>query len=239
MMSGADYIVEAENVHKIYNSGSTKVHALRGVSLKIKRGEILSVMGPSGCGKTTLLNCLSGLDTINKGIVKIDDKRIDNLTDVELTEYRAKKMGFVFQAYNLIPVLTAVENVELPMLVAGKKPDVARKMALKALREVGIEQWAEHLPNQLSGGQQQRVAIARALGNNPAIVWADEPTGNLDSQSTKEIVNLIVKLNREKGHTFVIVTHDLFVGEHAHRVVQMQDGKITREYVPERHGETQ
>ncbi|MCX8173064.1 MAG: ABC transporter ATP-binding protein [Thermoplasmata archaeon] len=235
----ADYIVEAEDLHKIYSTGSTRVHALRGVSLKIRRGEILSVMGPSGCGKTTLLNCLSGLDGIDKGIVKIDGKRIDNLTDVELTDYRARKMGFVFQAYNLIPVLTAVENVELPMLVGGKKPEVARKMALRAMRDVGLEQWAEHLPNQLSGGQQQRVAIARALGNNPAIVWADEPTGNLDSQSTKEIVNLLVKLNREKGHTFVLVTHDLFVGEHAHRVVQMQDGKIIREYVPSRHGENQ
>lgn len=232
----ANYIVEAEDVHKTYFTNGTQIHALRGVSLKIKRGEILSVMGPSGCGKTTLLNCLSGLDTIDKGIVKIEGKRIDNLTDIQLTEYRAKKMGFVFQAYNLIPVLTAVENVELPMLVSGIKPDVARKMALKALKDVGLEQWADHLPNQLSGGQQQKVAIARALGNNPAIVWADEPTGNLDSQSTKEIVNLIVKLNRERGHTFVIVTHDIFVGEHAHRVVQMKDGKIIGEYVPQRAG---
>lgn len=232
-----NYIVEAESVHKVYKTSSTKVHALRGVSLKINRGEILSVMGPSGCGKTTLLNCLSGLDGIDKGIVKIDEKRIDNLSDVELTDYRAKKMGFVFQAYNLIPVLTAVENVELPMLVAGKKLEVARKMAMQALRDVGLERWADHLPNQLSGGQQQRVAIARALGNNPAIVWADEPTGNLDSQSTKEIVNLIVKLNKEKGHTFVIVTHDIFVGEQAHRVVQMEDGRITGEYVPGTRGE--
>ncbi|MEM3444842.1 MAG: ABC transporter ATP-binding protein [Thermoplasmata archaeon] len=232
----ADYIVEAEDVHKIYSTGSTRVHALRGVSLKIKRGEIVSIMGPSGCGKTTLLNCLSGLDSIDKGVVRIDSKRIDNLTDVQLTEYRAKKMGFVFQAYNLIPVLTAIENVELPMLVGGIKPDEARKRAMSALKAVGLERWAEHLPNQLSGGQQQKVAIARALGNNPAIVWADEPTGNLDSQSTKEIVNLIGKLNRERGYTFVIVTHDIFVGEHAHRVVQMKDGKITGEYVPQRHG---
>jgi len=235
----AGYIVEAENVHKIYTTGTTKVHALRGVSIKIKKGEIVSVMGPSGCGKTTLLNCLSGLDGINSGLVKIEGKRIDNLRDVELTEYRAKKMGFVFQAYNLIPVLTAVENVELPMLVSGRKPAMARKIAMKALQAVGLEKWAEHLPNQLSGGQQQRVAIARAIANNPAIVWADEPTGNLDSESTKEIVNLLLKLNREMGLTFVIVTHDAFGSEHAHRVIRMRDGQIIGEYVPGKQGEKQ
>ncbi|MGC8913075.1 MAG: ABC transporter ATP-binding protein [Thermoplasmata archaeon] len=227
-----EYIVEASDVHKIYTTGSTKVHALRGVSLSIKKGEILSVMGPSGCGKTTLLNCLSGLDNINSGTIKIEGKRIDNMSDVELTRYRALKMGFVFQAYNLIPVLTAVENVELPMLVGGKKPDVARKMALRALKDVGLEKWAGHLPNQLSGGQQQKVALARALANNPAIVWADEPTGNLDSQSTRDIVELLIKLNKERGHTFVIVTHDSFVGECAHRVVMMRDGKIIKAYTP-------
>jgi len=227
-----EYIVESEKVHKIYHTDGTKVHALKGIDLKIKRGEILAVMGPSGCGKTTLLNCLSGLDSINYGIIKIDGRRIDNLSDVELTRYRGLKMGFVFQAYNLIPVLTAVENVELPMLLNGTKPDVARKRAIAALRDVGLAGREHHLPNQLSGGEQQRVAIARALAHNPAIVWADEPTGNLDTKSTKEIVNLILRLNKERGNTFVIVTHDPSVGECAHRVVLMRDGKIMKEYEP-------
>jgi len=227
-----EYIVESEKVHKIYHTDGTKVHALKGIDLKIKRGEILAVMGPSGCGKTTLLNCLSGLDSINSGIIKIDGRRIDNLSDVELTRYRGLKMGFVFQAYNLIPVLTAVENVELPMLLNGTKPDVARKRAIAALIDAGLPGREHHLPNQLSGGEQQRVAIARALAHNPAIVWADEPTGNLDTKSTKEIVNLILRLNKERGNTFVIVTHDPSVGECAHRVVLMRDGKIMKEYEP-------
>ena len=220
-------IVAADSIHKAYDTGASSVHALRGVDLKIGRGEIVSIMGPSGCGKTTLLNCLSGLDDIDSGQVLIDGVQLHELSDDERSEYRAQQMGFVFQLYNLLPVLSSVENVELPLLVSGVGASAARKRSLEMLDLVGLAERAHHIPGQLSGGQRQRVTIARALVNQPAIVWADEPTGDLDSETATEIVDLIVELNRTNGQTFVMVTHAQDVGDRAHRIVRMRDGAIS------------
>ena len=221
-------IVEASDIHKTYDTGaSSRVHALRGVELKIGRGEIVSIMGPSGYGKTTLLNCLSGLDDIDSGQVLIDGVRLHELPDDDRSEYRARHMGFVFQLYNLLPVLSSVENVELPLLVSGVNASTARKRSMEMLDVVGLADRAQHIPGELSGGQRQRVTIARALVNQPAIVWADEPTGDLDSETAAEIVDLIIELNRTNGQTFVMVTHSQDVGERAHRIVRMRDGLIS------------
>jgi ABC-type lipoprotein export system ATPase subunit len=219
-------MVEARGVEKGYAAGGVRVHALRGVDLSITRGEMVAVMGPSGCGKTTLLNCLSGLDEFERGEVLIGGESISGMSDRKRTRFRAERMGFIFQTYNLIPVLSAVENVELPLLVAGATPKEARSKALSALETVGIPQQAHKRPNEMSGGQQQRVTVARSLVNDPAIVWADEPTGALDSETSKEIMDLLVKLNREHGHTFVLVTHDASVAARANRTVRMRDGLI-------------
>jgi ABC-type lipoprotein export system ATPase subunit len=184
-------------------------------------------MGPSGCGKTTLLNCLSGLDEFDWGEVLIGGESISGMPDRKRTRFRAERMGFVFQTYNLIPVLSAVENVELPLLVAGAKPKEARRRAMSVLEMVGVPEQASKRPNEMSGGQQQRVTVARSLVNAPAIVWADEPTGALDSETSAEIVDLLVKLNREQGQTFVLVTHDASVARRAHRIIRMRDGRIS------------
>jgi putative ABC transport system ATP-binding protein len=221
-----DAIVEARSVRKVYDTGSVQVNALRGVDLTIGRGEMVSVMGPSGCGKTTLLNCLSGLDAVDGGEILIDGVELSTMSDRERTDYRARRMGFVFQFYNLMPVLTAVENVELPLLVARVAPKQARRQALAALDLVGLAGRAEHVPDELSGGERQRVTIARALVNEPAIVWADEPTGDLDSENAVEITELMRRLNLERGLTFVIVTHDAGVGHAADRLLRMRDGEI-------------
>jgi ABC-type lipoprotein export system ATPase subunit len=226
-------IVEAREVVKTYDTGKVQVHALRGVSFGVGRGEMVAIMGPSGSGKTTLLNCLSGLDSINGGNVLIEEVSLADMSDRERTDYRARRMGFVFQFYNLMPVLSAVENVELPLLVAGVSSKVARRKALDALDLVGLREWAEHVPDELSGGQRQRVTIARALVNNPAIVWADEPTGDLDSENADEIVGLMRKLNREQDLTFLIVTHDIVVGRKTDRIVRMVDGQIVSEEILE------
>jgi putative ABC transport system ATP-binding protein len=187
---------------------------------------MVAVMGPSGCGKTTLLNCLSGLDEFDRGEVFVGGESISGMSDRRRTRFRAERMGFIFQTYNLIPVLSGVENVELPLLVAGARPREAREKALSALEMVGIADQAHKRPNEMSGGQQQRVTVARSLVNDPAIVWADEPTGALDSETSKEIVDLLAKLNREQGQTFVLVTHDASVAARAHRTVRMRDGLI-------------
>ena len=192
-------------------------------------GEIVAIMGPSGCGKTTLLHCLSGLDDFDDGEVFIDGTALRAMSDDQKSELRARKIGFVFQAYNLLPVLDAAENVELPLLLAGVRGREARGRAMRALEAVGLAHRARHRPNELSGGQQQRVAIARALVNEPAVVWGDEPTGNLDSESARDILDLLERLNRENGQTFVLVTHDPLVAARAHRVLQMQDGQVVRE----------
>ncbi len=221
-------IVEARNVSKSYRTeeDAVVVHALRDVSLAVESGEIVAIMGPSGCGKTTLLNVLSGLDSIDSGEILIAGRQLHTLSDAKRTDYRARSMGFIFQSFNLMPVLTSVENVELPLLVSGVRVDAARKRALETLDHVGLADREKHKPNQLSGGQQQRVAIARALVNEPAIVWADEPTGNLDSDTSREVLDLLMGLNRDNGQTFVIVTHDAGVGALANRIVEMKDGRI-------------
>ena len=219
-------IVVAEQIHKTFRNGEIEVHALRGVDLTIETGEMVAIMGPSGCGKTTLLNTLSGLDSFDGGQVTIEGTSLADMNDRRRTDYRARRMGFVFQSFNLLPVISAVENVEMPLLVSGVRPAQARKRALESLESVGLPDRASHRPMQLSGGQIQRVAIARALVNHPALVWADEPTGNLDVGSSTEVLALMQRLNKEQGQTFVIVTHDPQVAALCGRVVQMKDGEI-------------
>jgi len=224
-----DNIIQATRVHKTYDTGKVKVDALRGVDLSILRGEMVAVMGPSGCGKTTLLNVLSGIDDVTEGQVVIDGASIHAMSDRACTRYRAEKMGFIFQAFNLLPVLSAVENVELPLLVAGVKPGYARRRAQESLALVGLAGEEHKRPAEVSGGQQQRVTIARALVNEPAIVWADEPTGNLDSETSAQVMDLLCRLNKEKSQTFVLVTHDIAVGRRADRILRMADGEIVEE----------
>jgi ABC-type lipoprotein export system ATPase subunit len=222
-------IIEARGVDKTYDTGKLEVHALRDVTFSVPRGEMVAIMGPSGSGKTTLLNCLSGLDAIDAGDVVIEGVSLNEMSDRQRTDYRARRMGFVFQFYNLMPVLSAVENVELPLLVARVGASEARRRALAALELVGLGDRGNHLPDELSGGQRQRVTIARALVNDPAIVWADEPTGDLDSENAQEIVELMRRLNSEKRLTFLIVTHDIAVGRATDRIVRMVDGRIVEE----------
>jgi putative ABC transport system ATP-binding protein len=222
-------IVEARAVDKRYDTGKVQVHALRGVTFSVAPGEMVAIMGPSGSGKTTMLNCLSGLDSIDGGEVSIEGVPLAAMSDVQRTDHRARRMGFVFQFYNLMPVLTAVENVELPLLVARVRGSRARSMAVEALAMVGMADRADHLPDELSGGQRQRATIARALVNDPAIVWADEPTGDLDSENAGEIIELMRRLNVERGLTFLIVTHDISVGRATDRIVRMLDGEIVEE----------
>ncbi len=218
--------IEAIGVHKIFANGNIRVHALRGIDFVVHPGEMVAVMGASGSGKTTLLNCLSGLDTVTEGVVKIDGTNLADLPDNERTNYRAHNMGFIFQTFNLLPVLNAVENVELPLVVSGTRPSVARERALAILDIVGLSDWARHKPAELSGGQRQRVTVARALVNNPAIVWADEPTGSLDSENAAEIMELMRELNVKNGQTFLIVTHDPRVASACERLVRMKDGEV-------------
>ncbi|MFN2224309.1 MAG: ABC transporter ATP-binding protein [Candidatus Promineifilaceae bacterium] len=222
-------IIRANDVKKNYNTGKVVVEALRGVDLEVGRGEMVAIMGPSGCGKTTLLNTLSGLDNIDDGIIEIDGQDLAKMNDKQRTSYRAANMGFVFQFYNLLPVLSAVENVEMPLLLDTDRrinAREARQMALEALDAVGLADQADQLPAELSGGQRQRVTIARALVNRPAIVWADEPTGDLDSKTSQDIVDLMRRLNRENGQTFVLVTHSEEIGRQADRIIWMRDGRI-------------
>jgi putative ABC transport system ATP-binding protein len=222
-------MVEARGLEKSYSTGGATVRALRGVDLAVRGGEMVAIMGPSGCGKTTLLNVLSGLDAFDAGEVLIGGESISGMSDRKRTRFRAERMGFVFQTYNLIPVLSGAENVELPLLVAGAKPKDARRRALASLEMVGVPEQANKRPNEMSGGQQQRVTVARSLVNDPAIVWADEPTGALDSETSGEIVDLLVGLNRDRGQTFVLVTHDAAVAGRADRTVRMRDGSVEGE----------
>ncbi len=219
-------IIQAQHLKKIYTTGQLRVEALNDINMSVEQGEMVAIMGPSGCGKTTLLNCLSGLDTIDEGDVFISGDNLRDLSDSERTTYRARNMGFIFQDFNLLPVLSAIENVELPMLVSKVPARKARKRALEMLDLVGLAHRAKHRPSELSGGQRQRVTIARALTNDPAIVWADEPTGNLDSETAQEILDLLCRLNRENGQTFVLVTHDAEVGKLTNRVITLRDGQI-------------
>jgi len=227
--SNNDLIIQATGVHKTYHTGQVSVPALRGVDLYVQRGEMVAVMGPSGCGKTTLLNCLSGLDSADEGQIEIEGVSIFGMSDHQRTDYRARRMGFVFQFYNLLPVLSTVENVELPLLVSGVRLGEARKRALEALEQVGLAKRVNHRPAELSGGERQRTTIARALVNRPALVWADEPTGDLDSETANEIMDVLVNLNREQRLTFILVTHDRGVGARCGRIVRMRDGLVEGE----------
>jgi ABC-type lipoprotein export system ATPase subunit len=224
-----DLMVEATGLRKTYRSGPVTMEVLRGVDFAVRAGEMVAIMGPSGCGKTTLLNCLSGLDEFDGGEVKIAGSSLRDMSDRTKTDYRARQMGFVFQVYNLLPVLSAAENVELPLLVSGSRPSEARKRAMAALDAVGMGGGGDNPPRELSGGQRQRVAVARALVAEPAIVWADEPTGALDSEAADDVMDLFTNLNGERGQTVVLVTHALEVGERAGRIVRMRDGQIEQE----------
>lgn len=219
-------ILVATDVTKVYRTGEVAVEALKQLTLAVEPGELVAVMGPSGSGKTTLLNCLSGLDDIDEGRVVVQGRDLFAMRDAERTEHRAQAMGFIFQAFNLIPVFTAAENVELPLLLVGTSPDEARTRALAMLRRVGLGHRVDHRPAEMSGGEQQRVTIARALVGRPAIVWADEPTGNLDSAMATEVMDLLCELNEGDGQTIVLVTHDAAIGARASRLIRMRDGRL-------------
>ncbi|MGH8835905.1 MAG: ABC transporter ATP-binding protein [Actinomycetes bacterium] len=224
-------LLVAEQVTKVYRSGEVSVLALDRLDLTVRAGELVAVMGPSGSGKTTLLNCLSGLDDIDTGRVLIQGRDLFAMSDAHRTEHRARSMGFVFQSYNLIPVFTAAENVELPLLLVGTPAREARAQAQEILERVGLGGRADHRPNEMSGGEQQRVTIARALVARPAIVWADEPTGNLDTAMAGQIMDLLQQLNAEERQTIVLVTHDPAIGRTASRLVRMRDGRLAHDEV--------
>ncbi|WP_405851610.1 ABC transporter ATP-binding protein [Streptomyces sp. NBC_00090] len=219
-------LLVATGVRKIYRTGSVEVTALLDLDLLVRHGEMVGVMGPSGSGKTTLLNCLSGLDDIDGGRVEVDGHDLFAMSDAARTEHRAHTMGFVFQAFNLIPVFSAVENVELPLLLVGTRPREARRRALDMLDRVDLGHRVEHRPSELSGGEQQRVTIARALAGRPAIVWADEPTGNLDSAMADQVMDLLCELNQDESQTIVLVTHDSAIGARVPRLIRMHDGQL-------------
>lgn len=229
-------LLQATGVVKVYRTSAVEVLALDHLDLTVRPGELVAVMGPSGSGKTTLLNCLSGLDDIEAGKVVVQGHDIFAMTDAQRTEHRARSMGFVFQSFNLIPVFDAAENVELPLLLVGVPPKEARERALAMLARVGVGHRSGHRPNEMSGGEQQRVTIARALVANPAIVWADEPTGNLDTAMAEQVMGLLQELNREAGQTIVLVTHDPAIGAAAGRLVRMRDGRLERDEALARQG---
>jgi len=221
-------VIETHNLSKVYKMGEVEVHALRGVSFNIRRGEVVSIMGPSGSGKSTLMNTLGCLDRPTSGEYVLDGEAVASLTDDQLADIRNRKVGFVFQSFNLLSRQTAITNVELPLRYSGKT-DGRRQRAIDALKAVGLEDRMTHRPYELSGGQQQRVAIARAIVNSPAIIMADEPTGNLDSKVGQEIMNLLLNLNKDIGTTLIIVTHDPKIAEQTGRVIRLKDGELDGE----------
>jgi len=222
----AEPVVTGRDVWKVYGSGDMAVTALRGINVEILSGEILAVMGPSGCGKTTFLNCFSGLDDISRGQVTVEGTDIHAMPDAKKSDYRARRTGFVFQSYNLLPILSAEENVEMPLLIAGRSAKDARSEARAILTEMGLGDRLAHRPSELSGGQQQRVSLARALVAHPAIVWADEPTGNLDAEGSRQVTGLLRQLNRQFHQTMVVVTHDAEVAAACDRTLRMRDGQF-------------
>jgi len=225
-----DWVIEGSGLTKIYRMGNQEVHALRGANVRIQRGEVLSIMGPSGSGKSTLMNILGCLDHPTGGEYILDGEIVSHLTNDQLAGIRNRKVGFIFQSFNLLPRATALSNVELPMRYAGLVKG-RTQLAREALESVGLGDRVTHRPTELSGGQQQRVAIARALVNNPAIIMADEPTGNLDSKSGKEIMELLLKLNRERGTTIIVVTHDALIAAQTQRIIRLYDGLVVEEPV--------
>ncbi len=220
-------LIDVQGLSKIYNFGTdNEVQALSGINLQIPQGSVLSIMGPSGCGKTTLLNCISGIDTPTEGQITIDGQDLAQMKDKKRTDFRAKNMGFIFQTFNLIPVLTALENVEVPLLINGIPPKRAREIAEEALRNVGLQDRLHHRPNELSGGQRQRVTVARSVVHKPKIIWADEPTGNLDTKTANEVLDIILALKEDRDTTVVIVTHDQNIADRTDHVVRMDSGRI-------------
>ncbi|MDA3917256.1 MAG: ABC transporter ATP-binding protein [Deltaproteobacteria bacterium] len=227
-------IVRAENIKKRYIQGKVEVHALRGVSVNIDQGEFVAMAGPSGSGKTTVLNIIGGIDNPDSGQVIVDGNNYSDMTQSKLAELRLNKIGFVFQAYNLIPVLSAEENVEYIMLLQGVSAKERKKKARAILDDVGLEGKYSRRPSELSGGQQQRVAVARAIVSNPAIILADEPTANLDSKTGESLLDMMKKMNREKDVTFIFSTHDNMVMEYAKRIVKLKDGQIENDIIKDK-----
>lgn len=222
-------ILDVKNLSKVYGKGDTMVKALDNVSFSVEQGEFVAIIGPSGSGKSTLLHILGGVDTPTSGHVIINDTDISTLDETALAIFRCRQIGLVYQFYNLIPILTVEENLTLPLLLDGRKPD--KKQIASLVERLGLSQRLTHLPNQLSGGQQQRVSIGRALVNNPALMLADEPTGNLDSENSREIVSLLRQFNKELNQTVIIITHDEKIALSADRIISIEDGKITRDEV--------
>ena len=220
--------LSCEGLWKIYEMGDEKIQAIKGVSLSINQGEMVAVMGPSGCGKTTLLNILSGIDDPSAGQVNVAGKPLFGISDDERSDIRGKEMGFIFQKFHLLDVMNAVENVEIPLLLAGTNPSDARKKATKALTKVGLSERVNHRPSELSGGQQQRVSIARAIVHDPSVILCDEPTGNLESLTSKNVMELLLELN-QSGSTIVIVTHDDDIASMCTRIVRIKDGSVVNE----------
>ena len=221
-------LIEAHNLERHYRVGSHAVRALDGASFTIERGEFVAIVGPSGSGKSTLLALLGGLDRPSAGTIRVGDLELGKARDAELVKYRRERIGFIFQSFNLLPTRSAVENVEIPLVLNSAKPRVRRERALELLKTVGLAERADHRPNQLSGGEMQRVAVARALANTPLLVLADEPTGNLDSKTGETILGLLRQTVAAREVTLIVVTHDLGVAAHADRVIHMRDGKVER-----------
>ena len=228
--SGSDVLIRLENIHRVYSTGEFEVHALRGASLEVRRGEFVAIMGPSGSGKSTMMNIIGCLDRQTQGRYFLEGTDVSTLSKDQLADIRNQKIGFVFQSMNLVPRTAAIENVELPMLYAGVPAAERTRRAKEALASVGLSDRERNMPNQLSGGQQQRVAIARSLVNRPSIMIADEPTGNLDSHSSEEVMEIFQRLNREQKLTIVLVTHEHDIGHHANRIVVFKDGRIQQDY---------
>jgi putative ABC transport system ATP-binding protein len=225
----SDAVIRIRNLTRVYDMGGELIHALRGVSLDVGRNEYVAIMGPSGSGKSTLMHCVAGLDTFSSGSVRIGDTELGSLKDKQLTKLRRDKIGFIFQAFNLLPTLTGLENITLPMDIAGRRPN--KRWLQQVIERVGLRDRLSHRPTQLSGGQQQRVAVARALASQPEIIFGDEPTGNLDSRSGAEVLGFLRNSVRELGQTVVMVTHDPVAASYADRVIFLADGRIVDEMI--------